>query len=85
MSRAFLLLSLMACRNDAITWAHAVLGPAAECRAMHTSDGAVQDVDTAICTYKGQPWYCEYGDSPHDPHNCRVVRNTYGLAENDEK
>lgn len=83
--KLLLLLGLVACRNDAITWAHAVLGPEAECQAMHTSMGTCPDVDIAMCAFHGESWYCEYGgnyyDHSDDRRTCHVARNTYGLAE----
>lgn len=52
-----LVLALGACRNDAITFAHAI-DPTADCRAIETK-GETSDGDSAVCrSHAGHTWFC---------------------------
>lgn len=65
---AVVALVFVACRNDAITYAHGV-APEAECQAIETysvSHGA----DTAVCRFDRAVWMCIAGSAP----TCNKVR-----------
>lgn len=71
--RKLLLLTLLAvagCRNDAITYAHAIM-PGCTCAALKTSvlSGVA---DTAVCRYGKEIWKCVVTDSTPD---CTKIRD----------
>ena len=56
MKLVLLILLVVACKNDAITYAH-IIDPAAACSAIQTGDASSLS-DTASCTSHGRVWFC---------------------------
>jgi len=64
---ALVLFLLAGCRNDAITYMHAI-DPSAECIASNTSGGGTRVyIDTATCVSRGHAFACRAPseDFPH--------------------